>query len=86
MGLAITKDTKVSEILREYGDIAEVMEMFGVKRVGGYGFRRFLTSALTVERAARIHRVPLDEFLATVRSATAGPEHGDGASTGGETA
>lgn len=65
----ITKDTKVSEILSEYGDIAEVMEMFGVKRVGGYSFRKFLTKGLTVERAAKVHRVPLDEFLGTVRTA-----------------
>lgn len=65
----ITKDTKVSEILREYGDIAEVMETFGIKRVAGYDIRKFITKALTVEWAARIHRVPLDEFLTTLRSA-----------------
>jgi hypothetical protein len=67
--LEITKDTKVSDILREYGDIADVMEMFGVKRAGGYSFRKFLTKALTVERAAKVHRVPLDEFLTTLRTA-----------------
>ena len=27
----ITKDSRVSEILREYGDIAEVMELFGMR-------------------------------------------------------
>ena len=32
--MEITKDTKVSAILQEYGDIADVMEVFGVKRVG----------------------------------------------------
>ena len=67
--MEITKDTKVSDILREYGDIAEVMEVFGIKRVGGYSFRKFITKALTVERAAKIHRVPLDEFLVTVKTA-----------------
>jgi hypothetical protein len=67
--MEITKDTKVSDILREYGDIAEVMEVFGIKRVGGYSFRKFITKALTVERAAKIHRVPLDEFLVTLRTA-----------------
>lgn len=67
--MEITKDTKVSEILREYGDIAEVMEVFGIKRVGGYSVRKFLTRALTVERAAKVHRVPLDEFLVTLRTA-----------------
>ena len=65
----ITKDTKVSEILKEYGDIAAVMETFGIKRVAGYDIRKFITKALTVEWAARVHRVPLDEFLATLRTA-----------------
>ncbi len=65
----VDKDTKVSDILREYGDIAAVMETFGVKRVGGFSVRKYLTKALTVERAAKVHRVPLDEFLTTVRTA-----------------
>lgn len=67
--LLIDKDTKVSDILTEYGDIAAVMETFGVKRVGGFSVRRYLTKALTVERAAKVHRVPLEEFLTTVRTA-----------------
>ena len=61
--MEITKDTRVSDILAEYGDIAEVMELFGVKRVARYSFRRMLTKALTVQMAARVHGVPLDEFL-----------------------
>lgn len=67
--MEITKDTKVSDILREYGDIAEVMELFGIKRVGGYSLRKYITKALTVERAAKVHRVPLDDFLQTLRTA-----------------
>jgi hypothetical protein len=67
--LEITKDTKVSDILEEYGDIADVMEVFGVKRVGRYSFRRMLTKALTVERAAFVHRVPVDEFIDTLNEA-----------------
>ena len=67
--MEITKDTRVSEILGQYGDIADVMEIFGVKRVAGYSIRRMLTKALTVEWAARVHRVPLDEFLDTLRQA-----------------
>jgi len=59
----ITKDTRVSTILNEYGDIADVMELFGVKRVAGWSIRAQLTKAITVEWAARVHRVPLDEFL-----------------------
>ena len=67
--MEITKDTRVSDILTEYGDIAEVMEAFGIKRVGRYSVRRIITKALTVENAARIHRVPPDEFLETLQQA-----------------
>ncbi|UCD42859.1 MAG: DUF1858 domain-containing protein [Chloroflexota bacterium] len=67
--MEVTKDTRVSDILEEYGDIADVMEVFGVKRVGKYSFRRMLTKALTVERAAFVHRVPLDEFIDTLNEA-----------------
>ena len=74
--MEITKHTRVSEILQEYGDIADVMEMFGIKRVARYSFRRMLTKVLTVETAARVHRVPLDEFLIILRQAVdeANPE------------
>ena len=37
--MEITKDTRVSTILEEYGDIADVMEIFGVKRVARYSLR-----------------------------------------------
>lgn len=61
--MEITKDTRVANILEEYGDIADVMEVFGIKRVARYSIRSLATKAVTVEWAARIHRVPLDEFL-----------------------
>lgn len=67
--MEITKDTRVSDILKEYGDIADVMEVFGVQRVGRYSLRSFLAKALTVKTAARIHRVPLDEFLSILEKA-----------------
>jgi hypothetical protein len=67
--MEITKDTRVSDILEAYGDIADVMETFGISRVSGYSVRRMLTKALTVEWAARVHRVPLDEFLDKLRKA-----------------
>ena len=70
--MQITKDTRVSDILDEYGDIADVMEVFGVKRVAGFDIRRLATKALTVEWAARIHRVPLDEFLGILHTAVQG--------------
>jgi hypothetical protein len=65
------KNTRVSGVLREYGDLAEVMEAFGVRRVGGIRLRRFLGRFLTVERAARVHRVPLEQFLDILRRAVA---------------
>lgn len=67
--MKITKETRVSDILEEYGDIADVMEVFGIKRVGKYSLRALLAKALTVEWAARIHRVPLDEFLTILKRA-----------------
>jgi len=70
--MEITKDTRVSEILEEYGDIADVMEVFSVQPVGRYSLRAFLSKALTVKTAARIHRVPLDEFLSILEKAVQG--------------
>lgn len=70
--MEITKDTRVSAILNEYGDIADVMEIFGVNRVGRYSLRALLGKVLTVKVAARIHRVPLDEFLSILEKAVKG--------------
>ncbi|MCF6277612.1 MAG: DUF1858 domain-containing protein [Anaerolineales bacterium] len=70
--MQITKDTCVSDILKEYGDIADVMEVFGVKRVAQYSLRAFLAKLLTVQTAARFHKVPLDEFLDILHKAVQG--------------
>jgi len=67
--MEITKDTRVAAILEEYGDIADVMEIFGVRRVGRYSLRMLAAKAVTVEWAARIHHVPLDEFLTLLEQA-----------------
>ena len=67
--LEITKETRISEILETYGDIADVMEVFGVKRPARYSLRALAAKALTVEWAARIHHVPLEEFLRILRQA-----------------
>ena len=67
--MVITKETRVADILREYGDIADVMEVFGIKRVGRYSIRSMAAKAVTVEWAARIHHVPLDEFLKILHKA-----------------
>ena len=72
--MLITKNTRVADILREYGDIADVMEVFGIKRVGRYSIRALATKAVTVEWAARIHGVPLNEFLRILKKAVANPE------------
>lgn len=70
--MQITKDTRISDILEEYGDIADVMEVFDIQRVGRYSLRRFLGKFLTVKTAARIHRVPLNEFLGILEKAVKG--------------
>lgn len=67
--MEITKKTYVSQILKEHGDIAEVMEMLGVKRVGNFSFRKFLTKFITVRTAALVHRVPLNEFIEKLNKA-----------------
>ena len=67
--LRITKETIVSDILKKYGDIEDVMGAFGIKSVGKYSIRKIITKFLTVERAAKIHKVPLDEFLSTLNKA-----------------
>jgi len=72
--MEISEDTRVSDILDRYGDIADVMEVFGVKRVGPFSIRRLLTKALTVKRAALVHRVPIDDFLIRLRAAVAEQE------------
>ncbi len=61
--MEITKRTRVSHIIKKYGDIASVMEVFGVKSVGPFSIRRLLTKFITVETAAKIHRISPDEFL-----------------------
>ena len=73
--MEITKDTRVSEILERYGDIAPVVEVFGIKRVAGFSVRKLLTKAITVEWAARVHRVPLDEFLEILNKAVVEGSH-----------
>jgi hypothetical protein len=67
--MKITKNTRVSDILREYGGIADVMELFGVKRVGRYSLRALVAKVITVKWAARIHGVPLDKFLGILQQA-----------------
>lgn len=68
--MEITKKTYVSAILKDYGDIAEVMQIMGIKKVGGFGFRKFLTRFITVRTAAFVHRQPLEEFLVKLNRAT----------------
>lgn len=67
--MEITSKTRVSAILEEYGDIAEIMEIFGIKRVGGFGLRKFITRFITVKTAAFVHRVPLERFIKMVQVA-----------------
>jgi hypothetical protein len=72
--MKITANTMVSNILKEHGDIAEVMEIFGVKRVGGYGLRKFITKFISVRTAAFVHRVPLNGFIRILEKAVSNKE------------
>ena len=54
--MIITKKTYVSQILKEYGDIAEIMEVFGVKRAGSWGLRKLITHFITIKSAAKFHK------------------------------
>ncbi|MFT5915709.1 MAG: hypothetical protein ACJAWV_001320 [Flammeovirgaceae bacterium] len=67
--MEITAKTMVSDILKEHGDIAEVMEIFGVKKVGGYGFRKVVTRFISVRTAAFVHRIPLKGFIRMLENA-----------------
>jgi hypothetical protein len=67
--MKITANTFISSILKEHGDIAEIMEIFGVKRVGSFGFRKLLTKVITIRMAAFVHRVPLKGFIRMVNNA-----------------
>jgi len=61
--MKITKNTRVSDILRKYGDNADVMELFCAKRVGRYSLRALVAKVNTMKWVARIHNVPLDKFI-----------------------
>jgi hypothetical protein len=67
--MEITEKTYVSEILKEYGDIADVMKIFGVKQIGGYGFRKFISKFITVKTAAFVHNIPLNRFIFMIEEA-----------------
>lgn len=67
--MEITAKTYVSDILKEYGDIAELTELFGIEWLGGYRMRRFLTRLITVRTAAIVQDVPEDEFISMVQEA-----------------
>jgi hypothetical protein len=47
------------------------MEIFGVKRVGSYGFRKLITRFISVRTAAFVHRVKRKEFIGLVENAIA---------------
>lgn len=67
--LVVTPETRISEVLQRYGDMADVMENFGVKRVGPYDVRRLIGRLLTVRRAATIHGLSVDEMVARLQAA-----------------
>ncbi|GEM_PF-562716 len=67
--LQITPETKIGDVLHRYGDIAEVMESFGVKRVGRLSIRRLVAKVLTVRMAAKVHGLSTEEMVQTLQNA-----------------
>ncbi len=67
--LVVTADTKIGEVLSRYGDIAEVMESFGIKRVGRYNVRRLVGSVLRVRHAAKLHKLETSEMVRILQEA-----------------
>jgi len=67
--MIVTADTKISEVLARYGDIADVMETLGIRRVAKYDVRKLAAKLLTVRRAAFVHRLSVDEMVASLQSA-----------------
>lgn len=65
--MLITRHTRMHEIIREYGDISADMKARGVRCDGPRWLRRIVgpvvTRVLSVERAARMHGVPLETML-----------------------
>ena len=65
--MLITQHTRIHDIIRQYGDISADMAARGVKCDGPRWLRRIVgpvvTRVLTVERAARMHGVPLEKML-----------------------
>ena len=45
------------------------MEVFGIKNIGKFSIRRVLTKIITVEMAAKVHKIPLDELMVKLNSA-----------------
>ena len=67
--LVVTPETKIGDVLARYGDIADVMEALGVKRVGRYNVRRLISKLITVKRAAIVHKLPLEEMVSKLQTA-----------------
>lgn len=70
--LKITSKTRISDILDAYGDIAGVMEAFGISRAGSWVARKTLGKVLTVETAAKFHGVTVEHLLELLELAVSG--------------
>lgn len=69
INLKVSSKTNVHRIINEYGDIAEVMEAFGINRVGNFGVRKVITRLINVKAASIVHRVRVDKQIKMVQEA-----------------
>ena len=67
--MEITKNTKLFTILEKYGDVPAVLKAFDIESFSKYSYRGVVTRFVTVELAAKKHKLPLDELLATLNKA-----------------
>lgn len=63
------KNTKLRAILKAHGDNDEVLAVLGIERGGLHPIRNIVSRFVSVERASRVHKVPLDEMLSSLRQA-----------------
>lgn len=54
--MEIYKNIRIVELIAQYADIVDVIELFGIQRVVKYSLRALVARAPTVEGAACVHR------------------------------
>ena len=67
--MLVTEHTTLTELVKEYGEIEEIMEAFGVKSTETNPLRREIAMNIAVERASRIKGMKLNQFIQQINQA-----------------